>query len=534
MTRYQKIQALWSKCCTAYRQHRNYYQLSAGLCLALVIVLGIYSGLLCYNTGFSALHFLPVFLVIAGFSHFFIFLTKRMMSQQRVELQTELQPEEHDPDEKAEVEVRKNILDLLPQELCANNAYSELSEAIKSELQRYMVEHTLAPPIAVKQTRRILNGMSEVNPQILEKAGIKPGCEAYRIAVFIIDDYSDMFFDDRSVVENIDVAHVIFRTVLLYTARGRAYVSCCVLNGNIISIYALDNAVNASTVVADIVHETVDLMERNYGLNILSVMSWVMTDPCEMSAAYKSMMEQYRFACSVNHNNDFIATRNQMENVDVLQNNQFIKRLLAITNILLCGKYDLIPQMVSSLLNDEVSTLKQNYSLAKSRISSVSGVLSEGILGFRHESYDSKRNAERIRTADSVGELIEITNEVFYQIDRLSRASTSVDVVDMACTYIRQNFSDPTLNVPAVCSAAQMSSQHLARLFRQKLNMTIAGYINACRVMQARELLSGSRLTVSEIAAEVGYSCLDSLSRNFVKIEGITPSEYRRSHGLEK
>lgn len=534
MTCNQKIRIMWSEYYTAYCQHRQYYRITAGLCLGLVVFLGIYGGLLCYKAGFSLLYFLPAVLVLVAFSVFYVFLTKRIVNQQETAVQPESQPEEIVPENPPEAKVQKNILDLLPQELCANNTHVELTEAIKSELQRYQVEHTLAPPVTVKQTRRILNGMSEVNPQILEKAGIKPGCEAYRIAVFIIDDYSDMFFDDRSVVENIDVAHVIFRTVLLNTAQGRAQVSCCVLNGNIISIYALDNAVNASTVVADIVHETVDLMERNYGLNILSVMSWVMTDPSEMSAAYKSMMEQYRFACSVNHNNDFIATRNQMENMDALMNNQFVKRLQVITNILLSGKYDMIPQMVSSLLNDEVSSLKRNYSLAKSRISSVGGVLSEGVLGFRHESFDSKRNAERIRTADSVGDLIEITNEVFYQIDRLSRESTSVDSVDMACMYIRQNLSEPLLNVPAVCNAVQVSSQHLARLFRQKLNMTIAGYINECRVKQARELLSGSRLTVGEIATQVGYSCPDSLSRNFAKIEGITPSEYRRAHGLEK
>ena len=500
------------------QQYKPLYRMTAVLCLSLIALLAA-MGIALRISGNESywLCFVIAAVVLLSFSLFYVVMTNWFVSRRPA------------PAQKAEEkELSEEYLNtLLPKEL-RDGGRDELVSLIKSELKRYSKENTLAPPVTVKNMRRLLNGIFPVSPSTMEAAGIQPGCAAYRIAELIIDDYSDMFFDDRNVAENIDVAHVIFRTVLLYTARDKAQVSCCVLGGNIIAVFALTDAADAAATVADIVHETVDLMERNYGLDIRSVMSWLVTEPTELSTVYKTMIDQYRLARSVNNNQDFIASRIPADGTGPMTNNRFMKQLQMITNTMLAQRYETIPSMVETLLNSEVSSISNDYGIVKSRLSSVGGVLAEGVLSFQHPSFDAKIAAKRLQAVDTVADLIRETNEIFLKITQLSLEETNVDTVDMACSYIQHHLDQQSMNIPMVCSAVGVSSQHLSRLFRQRLDMTVSEYINECRIKAAKELLSSTSANISEIASKVGYGSTDSFSRNFLKIEGINPSEYRK------
>jgi YesN/AraC family two-component response regulator len=57
--------------------------------------------------------------------------------------------------------------------------------------------------------------------------------------------------------------------------------------------------------------------------------------------------------------------------------------------------------------------------------------------------------------------------------------------------------------------------------------VTIADYVGSCRIALAKKLLSDKRLTIISIAQQVGYNNTETFSRNFRKLEGMTPSEYR-------
>ena len=57
--------------------------------------------------------------------------------------------------------------------------------------------------------------------------------------------------------------------------------------------------------------------------------------------------------------------------------------------------------------------------------------------------------------------------------------------------------------------------------------MNISDYISEKRLEYARQLLTGTRLTVSEIAVSLGYSQAPNFIRKFKAQTGMTPSEYR-------
>jgi YesN/AraC family two-component response regulator len=59
--------------------------------------------------------------------------------------------------------------------------------------------------------------------------------------------------------------------------------------------------------------------------------------------------------------------------------------------------------------------------------------------------------------------------------------------------------------------------------------MAVAEYVNYCRIEKAKELLTSTDDTTIVIAEKIGYKNSDTFTRNFKKMEGITPSDYRKS-----
>ncbi|MBI4975921.1 MAG: helix-turn-helix transcriptional regulator [Spirochaetes bacterium] len=73
---------------------------------------------------------------------------------------------------------------------------------------------------------------------------------------------------------------------------------------------------------------------------------------------------------------------------------------------------------------------------------------------------------------------------------------------------------------------AQLSINHLERLFKAFSGYTPHQYQLKCRIDRARELFIAGGRTITEIAAMTGYSGLHKFSDSFRKWTGMRPSEY--------
>ncbi|MCA9325724.1 MAG: helix-turn-helix transcriptional regulator [Anaerolineae bacterium] len=74
-----------------------------------------------------------------------------------------------------------------------------------------------------------------------------------------------------------------------------------------------------------------------------------------------------------------------------------------------------------------------------------------------------------------------------------------------------------------------LSPYYLIRLFRRVYKQTPHQYLIQLRITKAKELLSHSDVSITEICAEVGFESLGSFSALFRKSVGLSPSAYRRS-----
>jgi YesN/AraC family two-component response regulator len=73
-----------------------------------------------------------------------------------------------------------------------------------------------------------------------------------------------------------------------------------------------------------------------------------------------------------------------------------------------------------------------------------------------------------------------------------------------------------------------LSPDYLTDCFRQELGVTPITYLRRYRIRQACELLRSSQLSITQVAAAVGFSESAHFSRTFQREMGISPRAYRR------
>lgn len=99
-----------------------------------------------------------------------------------------------------------------------------------------------------------------------------------------------------------------------------------------------------------------------------------------------------------------------------------------------------------------------------------------------------------------------------------------------AVREIELQLSQP-LSIPAIAQRAEISHNHLTRLFRAQFGVTVEGYIRQRRVERALHLLAHTTLSVKAIAAEVGLPDLHFFNKTIRAACGMSPREYRERKG---
>lgn len=102
---------------------------------------------------------------------------------------------------------------------------------------------------------------------------------------------------------------------------------------------------------------------------------------------------------------------------------------------------------------------------------------------------------------------------------------------------IRRNihkFPSKKWTVDSICRKANLSRSYFQLLYREAFGITCINDVIESKVDLARKLLDNSNDTVSSIASQCGYDNDVHFMRQFKKLTGVTPSEYRKSSNTKK
>ena len=102
------------------------------------------------------------------------------------------------------------------------------------------------------------------------------------------------------------------------------------------------------------------------------------------------------------------------------------------------------------------------------------------------------------------------------------------DYARQGAQYLRQNYSR-AIGVEDLARHTGISRSYLYRAFQAEFGCSPSQYLTRYRLQRACQLLRHSQLTVSAVAASVGYEDPFYFSRVFRREKGVSPSEYRNS-----
>ncbi|MGC3947151.1 MAG: two-component regulator propeller domain-containing protein [Chryseolinea sp.] len=95
-----------------------------------------------------------------------------------------------------------------------------------------------------------------------------------------------------------------------------------------------------------------------------------------------------------------------------------------------------------------------------------------------------------------------------------------------AIDYVANNLQDSQLSVDSMAAVFSLSRMQTYRKIKSLTGKSIVEFIRMVRMKQAIKLMDGHKLTLSEIAFEVGFNSASYFTRCFKEEYGKTPSEY--------
>ena len=104
--------------------------------------------------------------------------------------------------------------------------------------------------------------------------------------------------------------------------------------------------------------------------------------------------------------------------------------------------------------------------------------------------------------------------------------TSTLPTIHTIMDHTQANLADVTAK--DVCSAAGLSERSLRRQFPAATGMTWQQYRLTSRILRAMATLAEGDRTVLDVATQVGFDSLSGFNRAFRRLNGETPSAYRR------
>lgn len=101
-------------------------------------------------------------------------------------------------------------------------------------------------------------------------------------------------------------------------------------------------------------------------------------------------------------------------------------------------------------------------------------------------------------------------------------------MIDNVVSDIREHYMED-ISLTSLAAKYNVSMAHLSKMIKERLQVNFSDYIASLRIQRAKELLRDESISIQEIAEIVGYNDYFYFTKVFKKIEGISPSKYRKN-----
>lgn len=377
----------------------------------------------------------------------------------------------------------------------------------------------------VKCTREVQVSLDE-----LERMGITFQAASYRVAVFDIDTYSEMYqMDMDKQQESALMAFVLFNVGDEIVVREKAGVVYQEGNNRVCIIFAGNRTKEFSESIHRICHEIQKKVKEVIGLETsIGIGSWVRS-PYELIYSYRLAAKAIDYRYLLGGNLLFDMEEKKTDNSIFLIND-----LETLTEAIKSGDRRLMEETLGQIETEIKSALVEK-SYACIYLQQVIRAIGNTCQSLSEEPEKIIAQRETLlkavteqRTFSQAAALVEkYAQEVFDELQELNSSSGQRQGM-LAMDYIQKNYMDPCLSLNSICSYLNISTSYFSTIFKEMTGETFIEVLTRVRMEKAKELLENTTMKNYEIAEKVGFSDPHYFGISFKKITGKTPTEYAR------
>jgi AraC-like DNA-binding protein len=182
------------------------------------------------------------------------------------------------------------------------------------------------------------------------------------------------------------------------------------------------------------------------------------------------------------------------------------------------------------------------------RLAGLRGLLARAERGLQFSSATRDEIAGRLVDLDRHSALRQL-GELLVVLDRLAEAEDAralstrgaggrgarpaVQPVDTVRAFVAEQ-PGARVSLDEAAALVAMSPSAFSRYFRRTTGQTFTTYLNEVRIARACALLVETDRGIAQIADEAGFPNLSHFNRQFLRVKGLRPSEYRRAAALRQ
>ena len=111
--------------------------------------------------------------------------------------------------------------------------------------------------------------------------------------------------------------------------------------------------------------------------------------------------------------------------------------------------------------------------------------------------------------------------------EMVSGSKSNILQLENAIEYVEEHYAE-SFKIVDLANECHMSETHFRRVFQQRMNMTPVEYVNFVRVKKACELIDKTDISMEDVAEKVGFVTPSTFNRNFRRIIGTSPYQWKK------
>lgn len=377
----------------------------------------------------------------------------------------------------------------------------------------------------VNCTRDVKESLDE-----LEKMGIDMEASSYRVAVFDMDLYSELYqIDTEKRQESALMAFVLYNVSDEIVNEKKAGVAYQEGSNRVCVIFMGNKTKEGAALIKETCQEIKDKVKEVIGIEVsMGIGSWVRS-PGELIFSHRMAEKaiQRRYLLGGN----LLIDMEEDETDQIISIQDYLEQL---KNAIKTGKKEEM-DIILNEIEAEIRGALVDKSYACVYLQQVIRVIGNSVQSMVSDGADIITEREKLLKAvteqkcfQAAADLVRAYAQKMFEELTNYNSSAGQRQASLAMDYIRNNYMDTELSLNSICSYLNISTSYFSTIFKDITGETFVEALTRTRMEKAKELLENTTLKNYEIAEKVGFSDPHYFGISFKKMTGKTPTEYAR------